>query len=63
MHSRVFQTDPETVENPEGVLSRDVTAINFVFRYDSESSVENAREGKMTIRENKTVELPDLVTG
>lgn len=63
MHSRVFQMDPEIVENPEGVLSRGVTAINFVFRYYSESSVENAREGKMTIRENKTVELPDLVTG
>ena len=43
--------DPETVENPEGVLNRGVTAVNFVFRYDSESSVENAREGKRTIRE------------
>ena len=51
MHSGVFQMDPETVEDPEGVLSRGMTAINFVFRYDSESSVENAREGKMTIRE------------
>lgn len=51
MHSGVFQMDPETVEDPEGVLSRGMTAINFAFRYDSESSVENAREGKMTIRE------------
>ena len=54
MHAGVFQMDPETVENPEGVLNRGVTAVNFVFRYDSESSVENAREGKMTIREGTT---------
>ena len=50
MHSRVFEMDPETVGNPRGVLSRSVTAINFVFRNHSDSSVENTREGNKTAK-------------
>lgn len=45
MHSGCLELILRTVGNPWGVLSRGVTAINFVMRSHSDSSVENTRDG------------------